>query len=77
MHRDEKPPMDPYGRFLRLPEVEATVGLKKSKLYALMKEADDPFPSPIHVGTRALWVEADIIAWKAKRIEKARQNRSG
>ena len=51
MHRDDKPPMDPYGRFLRLPEVEATVGLKKSKLYALMKEADDPFPSPIHVGT--------------------------
>lgn len=47
---------------LRLPEVEAIVGLKKSKLYLLIQEGD--FPPPIRLGKRAVrWKASVVDAW--------------
>lgn len=53
------------GRLLRLEEVEALVGLKKSAIYSRIKQG--AFPAPIEVrGTAAKrWREADITAWIA------------
>ena len=62
---------DPYGRFMRMSDVEETVGLKRSKIYELMNDPVDPFPSPIHIGKVSRWVEREIIAWKEKRLQMA------
>lgn len=64
------------GRFLRLSEVEDSVGLRKTKIYELIKDKSDPFPSPIHIGARSVWAECEVNAWKANRLDKARQRHS-
>lgn len=51
---------------LRLPAVEAKVGLKRSAIYRLMAEND--FPKPIRLPPRAVgWIAAEIDAWIAVR----------
>ena len=47
---------------LRLPEVEAIVGLKKSKLYTLIQEGC--FPKPVKLGTRSVrWRASTVYGW--------------
>ncbi|MGE4401825.1 MAG: helix-turn-helix transcriptional regulator [Desulfobulbus sp.] len=54
--------MQPTESLLRLPEVEAVVGLKKSKLYTLIQEGR--FPPPVKLGTRSIrWKASTIYAW--------------
>ena len=49
-------------QLLRLPEVEAIVGLKKSKLYELI--ADNRFPQPVKLGTRSVrWKASAVYGW--------------
>ena len=49
-------------QLLRLPEVEAIVGLKKSKLYELI--ASDRFPRPVKLGTRSVrWKASSVYGW--------------
>jgi prophage regulatory protein len=49
-------------RLLRLPEVMARVGLKRSSIYQRM--AEGRFPKSRSLGTRcAVWVEAEITEW--------------
>jgi prophage regulatory protein len=51
-------------RFLRLPEVEHRVGLRKSSIYGKVK--DGTFPAPLKLSSRAVcWPEADINKWMA------------
>lgn len=58
---------------LRLPDVEARTGLKKSAIYAGMKAGT--FPDCVKLGPRAAaWPLSDIEAWIADRI---RSRRSG
>lgn len=54
--------MHPTESLLRLPEVEAIVGLKKSKLYTLIQEGG--FPQPVKLGTRSVrWKASSIYGW--------------
>jgi prophage regulatory protein len=47
---------------LRLPEVESMVGLKKSKLYSLIREGR--FPSPCRLGKRSVrWRSNAVHSW--------------
>ena len=47
---------------LRLPEVEAVVGLKKSKIYSLLQEGQ--FPPPVRLGPRSVrWRASAVSAW--------------
>ena len=47
---------------LRLPEVEAVVGMKKSKIYSLLQEGQ--FPAPVRLGPRSVrWKSTDVEAW--------------
>ena len=56
---------------LRLPEVKARTGLSRSTIY--LRIAEGQFPPPINLGERSVgWVEAEIDAWIAKRIELSR-----
>lgn len=49
-------------RLLRLPDVMARVGLKRSTIYQRMSEGK--FPKSRSLGPKcAVWVEAEIDAW--------------
>ncbi|MBB3861994.1 prophage regulatory protein [Novosphingobium hassiacum] len=52
----------PPARLLRLPEVIARVGMKRSAIYQRMSEGR--FPKSRSLGAKcAVWVEAEINAW--------------
>jgi len=47
---------------LRLPDVEAIVGYKKSKIYQLM--AENKFPQPYRPTSRSIrWKSSEISSW--------------
>ncbi|MDE8654498.1 AlpA family transcriptional regulator [Novosphingobium album (ex Liu et al. 2023)] len=55
-------PSSSPARLLRLPEVMARVGLKRSAIYQRM--SDGTFPRSRSLGPKcAVWVEAEIDAW--------------
>lgn len=65
------------GRLVRLPGVETLTSLKKTTIYTHMANKDDPFPSPVRIGARAVaWRESDVLAWIGKRSE-ARPQKQG
>jgi prophage regulatory protein len=60
-------------RILRLPEVQAVTGRKRSAIYEGI--ADGTFPAPVPLGPRAVgWLEDEIADWQehciAARIER-------
>ena len=56
---------------LRISQVENSVELKKSTIYALIKEKK--FPTPIRLGHRASgWLLSEISSWKQQRIAESR-----
>lgn len=57
---------------LRRKQVEARVGLSRSTIYDAIKAGT--FPKPIQLGPRSVgWLESDIAAWLAARIEQSRK----
>jgi prophage regulatory protein len=47
---------------IRLPQLEATTGLKKSALYQRMKEGT--FPHPVRLGPRSVaWSQKSVQLW--------------
>ena len=53
-------------KLLRLPEVEALTGLKKTSLYNGCHAGT--FPKPIRLSARAIaWRESDLAAWQSQR----------
>ena len=60
-------PAIPRDRLLRLPDVEAATGCKKSTIYKLMKEGK--FPSCVRITARmAAWPESAVLQWVQARI---------
>jgi prophage regulatory protein len=58
-------------RMLRLPQVIDATGLGKTKIYELQGRGD--FPMRIKITAHAVaWVEEEVQAWLAQRIEKGR-----
>ena len=54
--------VSPPARLMRLPEVMARVGLKRSAIYQRMSEGR--FPRSRSLGAKcAVWVEAEIDVW--------------
>jgi prophage regulatory protein len=57
-------------RLLRLPDVEALVGLRKSSIYDAIKRGE--FPHPVRLSRRAVcWPASVIEAWIQARIDAA------
>jgi prophage regulatory protein len=53
-------------RIVRLPEVIATVGLRRSAIYARVR--DGRFPPPLKITNHAVgWRESDLARWIAQR----------
>lgn len=62
-------PVTPRDRLLRLAEVEALTGLRKSCLYRLMSEGK--FPASVRLTARSVaWSEAACMAWIQARIQE-------
>jgi prophage regulatory protein len=60
-------------RFLRLPEVEAVTGLKKSTIYLLMKRGGGDFPRCVQITSRCVaWNEAAVFQWIQDKIAASR-----
>ena len=60
-------PLFPRDRLLRLPDVEAATGCKKSTIYKLMKEGK--FPHCVRITARmAAWPESAVLQWVQARI---------
>ena len=60
-------------RLLRLPEVEAATGLKKSTIYLLMKRRE--FVPCVQVTARCVaWPESRVLQWVQDRITAADQH---
>jgi len=58
-------------QILRLPQVCKVTGLGRSMIYQL--EAEQRFPHRVRIGLRAVgWVESEVQAWLASRIERNR-----
>jgi prophage regulatory protein len=58
-------------RMLRLPQVIEATGLGKTTIYALQADAD--FPMCVKITAHSVaWVEEEVQAWIAARIERAR-----
>lgn len=66
--------VDPFGRFLKVADVAASIGLSRAMIYKLMHAERDPFPPPVKVGGASLWVEQEVVEWKARRVaDRGRQ----
>lgn len=58
-------PLDPYGRFLKLSDVMESIGVSQAMVYKLMHDQRLPFPQPIKIGRVSVWIERDVVRWKA------------
>jgi prophage regulatory protein len=59
---------------LRLPAVEARVGLKKSSIYEMLGRTPPAFPRPVKLSRRAVvWPASAIDAWITERIKEGSQ----
>ena len=59
-------------RLLRLPDVVARVGLRRSSIYDAVKRGE--FPAPVKLSRRAVcWPASAIDAWIAERIKAGGQ----
>ena len=57
----------PRDRLLRLPQVEDAAGIKKSTVYALVREGK--FPAPVRITRRlSVWPESAVLAWVQTQI---------
>ncbi len=62
-------PAVPRDRLLRLPDVEALVGIKKSTIYQLMREGK--FPTCVRISRRlSVWPESAVLTWVNARIRE-------
>ncbi len=59
-------------RFIRLPEVMDKVGLKKSKIWAMVKNEEFPQPIKLTAGT-TVWIEEEVDQWIRLQIINFRQ----
>jgi prophage regulatory protein len=58
-------------RLIRRPEVESRTSLKRSTMYAYIKEGS--FPRPIPLGPRAVaWLASEVDEWIEARVRAAR-----
>ena len=63
-------PVVPRDRLVRLPEVEAMTGCKKSTIYELMRAGR--FPKSVRLNARMVaWAETAVLQWVQDRIAAA------
>lgn len=59
-------------RFLSLRDVLERLTISRSLLYQLIKDPVRPFPAPVHIGRRSVWIEAEVEAYMRRVIYEDR-----
>jgi prophage regulatory protein len=59
-------------RFLSLQDVLGRLTISRSLLYDLIKDPIRPFPAPVHIGRRSVWIEAEVEAYMRAVVEAER-----
>lgn len=60
-------------RLLRLPDVIAQTGYRRSRLYELVRSGKFPRPVSLGGGRAVAWPSSEIDAWIADRIRASRE----
>ena len=60
-------------RFLSLRDVLDRLTISRSLLYELIKDPVQPFPSPVHLGRRSVWVEREVEDYMTEVVESERK----
>lgn len=55
-------------QLLPLPDVESSIGFKRSHIYDLIKQGR--FPAPVAIGTSRRWKNSDVQKWIAEKIQQ-------
>ena len=73
------PEAPPLRRFLRISQVEAVTGLRKSAIYARIKRG--AFPKAIPLGnapnSAVAWIDSEIAEWQSERLRYRRLSPDG
>lgn len=59
-------------RFLSLRQVLDRTSISRSLVYQLIKDEERPFPAPVHIGRRSVWLEGEVEAYMLKLIQAER-----
>lgn len=59
-------------RFLSLRDVLDRLTISRSLLYELIKDPIQPFPAPVHIGRRSVWVKNEVESYMRAILETAR-----
>lgn len=59
-------------RFLSLRDILDRLTISRALLYELIKDPVRPFPAPVHIGRRSVWIEAEVDAYMRRVIEQER-----
>ena len=59
-------------RFLSLRQVLDRMSVSRSLVYQLINDDERPFPPPVHVGRRSVWLEGEVEAYMRELIETER-----
>jgi predicted DNA-binding transcriptional regulator AlpA len=70
------PPATGETRFLSLRDVLGRLTISRSLLYELIKDPVQPFPAPVHIGRRSVWVESEVESYMQAILQAARQRRA-
>lgn len=57
-----------FEAFMPMEDVIAEVGIRKSKIYKLVKQ--ERFPPPIKIDSRSFWLRSQITAWKKAKVKE-------
>lgn len=60
-------------RFLSLRQVLDRTSISRSLIYQLIKDETRPFPAPVHIGRRSVWIESEIEAYLTSVIQNERR----
>jgi len=67
-----KPVPNKPQRFLSLRDVLDRLTISRSLLYELIKDPVRPFPAPVHLGRRSVWVEGEVEGYMREVVEAER-----
>lgn len=60
-------------KFLSLRDVLDRLTISRSLLYELIKDPIQPFPAPVHIGRRSVWVENEVERYMRAVLTSARR----
>lgn len=64
-------------RFLSLSQVLDMLSISRSTLYANIHNDEMPFPKPVHIGRRSVWLEREVLEYMSTVVRNCRSSDLG